>query len=292
MHDKTYIIEKATTPAMHWEQYNELVASEWDKLLSKNQAIEQKFQEFFEHHPCMLPRVYDIIGQGAHCPWPSALISQPVLPTFTRKIPDFMWIASDSTSIYAVLIEIETPSKPWATDNGQQHHLLTQAINQIKEWKVYFSDPLNSAQFRKYYEIPDNLFKTRTFLQKYVLVYGRRDNATKNNEFAKKRAFLANGDEHFMTYDRLYPNKILSNYICVKLDKEGYKAISIPPTLQLNPFQAEDWSNIRDKSKAVQKCKYVNDDRKQFLIRRWKYWDDWSKTEKKSISIFSSDDRE
>ncbi len=57
--------------------------------------------------------------------------------------------------------------------------------------------------------------------------------------------------------------------------------ISIPPTLQLNPFQAEDWSNIRDKSKAVQKCKYINDDRKQFLIRRWKYWDDWSKTEKK-----------
>lgn len=292
MHDKTYIIEKATTPAMHWEQYNELVTSEWDKLLSKNQAIEQEFQEFFERHPCMLPRVYDIIGQGSHCSWPSALISQPVLPTFTRKIPDFMWIASDSISIYAVLIEIETPSKPWATDNGQQHHLLTQAINQIKEWKVYFSDPLNSEQFKKYYQIPDKLFKTRAFLQKYILVYGRRDSATKNNEFARKRAFIANDDEHLMTYDRLLPNKMLSNYICVKLDKEGYKAISIPPTLQLNPFQAEDWSNIRNKREAVQKCKYIDDDRKQFLIRRWKYWDDWLKTERKSMSIFSSNDRE
>jgi hypothetical protein len=292
MHEKTYKIEKATTPAMHWEQYNELVTSEWNKLLSENQASEQKFHEFFERHPCMLPRVYDIFGRGSNNSWPSALISQPVLPTFTRKIPDFMWIATDSISIYAVLIEIETPSKPWATDSGQQHHLLTQAINQIIEWKVYFSDPLNSEQFRKYYQIPDNLFKTRTFLQKYVLVYGRRDSATKNNEFAKKRAFIANDDEHFMTYDRLCPNRILSNNICVKLDKKGYKAISIPPTLQLNPFQAEEWANIRDKDKAVQECKYIDKDRKQFLIRRWKYWDNWSKAEKRCMSIMSTDDRE
>ncbi len=284
----TYEIEKPNTPALKWEEYKELITSEWKKLLEDNQDDENKYQEFFERHPCMLPRVYGIFHEGAHGVWPSALISQPVLPTFTRKIPDFMWIAYDSESIYAVLIEIEAPSKPWATEKGQQHHLLTQAIDQIKDWKVYFSNPLNLAQFKEHYKIPNYLLSNHAFLQRYILIYGRRDDVTSNKAFSEKRAFLHGDDEHFMTYDRLSPNKYLSNNICVRIDQFGYKAISIPPTFELNPFEAEDWVIIRDRNKAVQNCKYINIERKNFLIRRWKYWDKWAKEGKKGIITSNS----
>ncbi|KKK68145.1 hypothetical protein LCGC14_2947010 [marine sediment metagenome] len=280
--ERTYEIVKPSSLAIKWEQYEKIILGEWSGLLSpQNQDDETIFHSFFERHPCMLPRTYDVFGGGATDAWPGALISKPVLPTFTRKIPDFMWITFDSMATYAVLIEIEAPGKPWSTNDGYQSQKLTKAIDQLKEWKVWFSEPLNQAQFHQYYRIPNRFLRDRSFLQRYILIYGRRADATKDENFARKRAHLQDQDERFMTYDRLQPNKFLSNLLTVRIDGTGYKAISIPPTLTLGPMDAEDWSIIRDKKQAVLNNTYISTERKDFLIRRWPYWDEWAKSGKR-----------
>lgn len=288
--ERTYNIVKPDFPAMKWEEYENIVRSEWSDLLSaENSGDETKFQSFFERHPCMLPRTFEVFGDGADI-WPHSLITNPVLPEFTRKIPDFMWIAYDSVAMYAVLIEIEAPGKPWATSEGRQHHKLTEAINQIKDWKSWFSDPLNQAQFQKYYRIPDKYLRGRQFLQRYILIYGRRKNAIENENFAKKRAHLQGENEKFMTYDRLHPNKLLSGLLTVKIDREGYKAVSICPTIELGPLIAEYWSIIRDKELVIKKNEYISEKRKEFLLGRSPYWDKWGRNGK--IGIIGASDFE
>ena len=80
-----------------------------------------------------------------------------------------------------------------------------------------------------------------------------------------------------MTYDRLHPNKLLSGLLTVKIDNDGYKAVSICPTIKLGPFIAEDWSIIRDKELVIQKNEYISEERKEFLLKRSPYWDKWGR---------------
>lgn len=124
--EKTYSICPGPPP-MAWSEYEALILPRWQALLDSKVSTEADFQAFLERHPCMLPGPFGLIGQSGHAPYPSAIISQPVLADFTRRVPDFMWIARDSSSIYPVLIEIETPAKPWFRQDGMQHASLTQA---------------------------------------------------------------------------------------------------------------------------------------------------------------------
>lgn len=287
--NKTYEIVTPPEAAMHWDEYERLLWNEWEKLLNSGSQNDEKiFHQFFETHPCLMPSVYGVFGRGGHGAWPTALISKPVLPSFTRKIPDFMWIVSDSSAVYAVLIEIEAPEKKWFTQKGKQSEKLTQSIDQIKEWKAWFSNPLNIEQFKSYYSIPNELLNYRSFFQRYVVIYGRREEAMQNKEFSKKRAHLQGNDEIFMSYDRLTPLKDLSNYLCVNIRADGYHAISVPPTLRFTPFHAPDWAMIQDKIEAVSNNKYLTKKRKNFLMKRWSYWDEWGRTNNKG-TISSGD---
>lgn len=54
----------------------------------------------------------------------------------TTRIPDFLWIATDSCNIYPIFVEIERPSKNWFTVSGQPTADFTQAQTQLAEWKV------------------------------------------------------------------------------------------------------------------------------------------------------------
>lgn len=139
-------------PPMSWDVYEAIVREAWISLLD-SKVKEQEYQDFLERHPCMVPGPFGLIGTSGHSPYPSAVISQPILPDFTRRVPDFMWFARDSETIYPVLIEIEAPSKPWFTKNDSQHARLTQARDQITEWKMWFRDPLNVARLRDYYAL-------------------------------------------------------------------------------------------------------------------------------------------
>jgi len=261
---------------MAWDDYAEIIDAEWQALLLNANAVEKDFQEFFERHPCCIPQMYPVFKRGAHGPYPAAIIAQPVLPGFSRKVPDFLYITRDSATVYAVLIEIEHPSKPWATVGGQSSAEFTQATNQIADWKSWFSDPLNIVQFRELYRIPSDWIHSRTFEQRYFLIYGRRSDPSLTEAFNKKRKHLERENECHMTYDRIQPQRDLSQYLCAKLDSSGYRAISIPPTLQLCPNFADYWKLIRDKEQAVLSNRYLSKIRKNFLATRWPYWDSWS----------------
>ena len=170
-----------------------------------------------------------------------------------------------------------------ATTEQRRQAFLAQNGTQQQLQPAQAGQPLNQAQFHQYYRIPNRFLRDHSFLQRYILIYGRRADATKDENFARKRAHLQDQDERFMTYDRLQPNSHLSDLLTVRIDGDGYRAISIPPTLTLGPMNAEDWSIIRDKKLAVMNTSYISDERKDFLIQRWPYWDEWAKSGRRGI---------
>lgn len=290
MLQRNFEIVKDALPPMAWSDYEKLILDEWKRLLSSDKSREEKhFQHFFEQHPCMLSGVYGLLSSPNV--FPSALISKPVLPDFTRKIPDFLWITFNSVNLYPILIEIESPRKQWFTKKGRPTAGLTQAHDQLKEWKTWFSKPRNAESFADYYRLPTKL---RGLVLKpiYVLIYGRRSEANRDTDLSKKRTHLQGENEILMTFDRLKPSQNASNLINVKFDREGYYAISIPPTIYLDPFTAKHcWRFVRQKEEAAMASPYLSKERKEFLIRRFKYWDNWANNLSGGI-CYGPEDRE
>lgn len=271
---KTYSLTTPPEAAMPWKAYEALVVTEWSQLLDSN-PNEAQLQTYLERHPCLLPWVEGEFGGGHHGAFPAAVITQPKLAGIGDRYPDFLWIVRDSLSVYAVLVEIESPRKHWFTRAGQPHNQLTQAVDQLREWRAWFSNPANLIGFMERFQVPW-AFAARSFQQRYVLIYGRRNDPSLNPRTSPKRRFQAHADEIFMSYDRLAPNANLDRYLTVRLDDSGYRAVNVPPTLQLGPFYAEFWSKIRDKDLAVASSPHLSNARRAFLIERWPYWDRWA----------------
>lgn len=269
---KTYKMDISAPPAMEWDVYEKVVKEEWHSLLSSNKTTEPDIQKFLENHPCMVPGWNGRLENK--WPFPAALICQPVLPDFNRKIPDFMWIANSNTCITPVLIEIERPDKKWFTSTGKPTEMFGQARDQLVEWRTWFSSEHNKAAFRKYYKL--GLLSLRDKIDPlYVLIYGRRENATRNDHFAEKRADMARADEVFMTFDRLFPSADCANFLSVKIREDGYYAITVPPTVKLGPGIAKFFRFVEGKGDAAERSPHLSKERKEFLIRRFRYWDDW-----------------
>jgi len=94
--------------------YNELLTDRWRALLDSSESRgEALIHAFLERHPSLLPGSHSVDGDSGHSPFPMAVISKPKLPGLSDREPDFMWIATDSGSVYPILIEIETPHKRW-----------------------------------------------------------------------------------------------------------------------------------------------------------------------------------
>jgi hypothetical protein len=64
-----------------------------------------------ERHPSLQADSRSVGCDSGHAPFPVAVIAKPKLPGLSDREPDFIWLATDSTSLYAVLIEIEAPRK-------------------------------------------------------------------------------------------------------------------------------------------------------------------------------------
>lgn len=274
--NKSYEIVTPPEPAMSWEAYSEIIQNEYASLLDRKDTPESDFQKFFEENPCFLPAAYGIFHAGAHGPYPGAVISQPRLPGLSEKIPDFLYITRDSESVYVILIEIEHPGKPWATKTGQPHSAFTQATHQITQWKQWFGRPENITLFQRDYRIPEDWVRTRYFQQKYILIYGRRNDLSLTEAVNRGRALLPRDDEIYMTFDRLRPQYDMQHCLCAKLDNDGYHAISVPGTFQLGPCRDVGVEKIRGKKEAVMKNRFISDIRKEFLVSRIPYWDAWS----------------
>lgn len=208
-----------------WGEFAERLRQQWRSLLDSN-PVESVVQDFLERYPCMLPRPYALFRGGHHGPFPAAVITQPILPSYEARRPDFLWLSADSMNYWAVSIEIERPNKPWFTKQGIPSAPLTQAIDQLRDWKRWFSEPHNIQAFLEHYEVPR--LSHHTFSCHYVLAFGRREEATRGPG-KKKRPFLQQPDETVMSLDRLDSDRELADVITVRREGGTYRAVSVQP---------------------------------------------------------------
>lgn len=214
--------------------YDSFLMERWQALLdSEDSRDESLLQAFLEQHPSLLPGSHSVDGDSGHGPFPVAVIAKPKLPGLSDREPDFMWLATDSSSLYPVLIEIETPHKAWFYgDRAEIHSDLTHALGQLAEWRAWFGRGHNRTAFLEYYEIPPEMAR-RQLAPRYVLVHGRRDSFESVPRRREKRAELARPDERLMSFDRLAPAKNSVLYSSVRKGQDGYRVVSVPPSLTL-----------------------------------------------------------
>ena len=260
---------------MEYEKYEGLISRKWKKLLSSS-TDEDKFQDFLEQHPCLIPRASGPDGRSGHTPFPAAVITKPKLPGIRSQIPDFLWIAMDSDTIYPTLVELESPTKPWFTQRGKQSAKLTDALGQIKDWRIWFSKPHNVTNFIESYRFKHILFRRR-ICPTFVLIYGRRKEVSKTEELIEKKSQLRRWDEILMTYDRLEPHYGAKNLMTVKITNQGYEAMAIPPTLKLGNELTTYHELIANKDLAARKNPYISKKRKDFLVKKFPYWDQYQR---------------
>lgn len=274
---------------MTWDDYANKVQAEWKALLDSDAGQGEKpIQRFLETHPSLVPGAQSMSGPSGHSAYPAALIRQPKLPSFDYKIPDFMWIAVDSAKIYAVMIEIEAPKKKWFNKDETPNAKFSQAKDQLTKWRVWFREPRNEEAFLDYYNLP-SWRRDRRFVPQFVLIYGRRAEFEGKPNLTKKRANEERESEYFMTFDRLKPIHDSSQYMTIERNKSGYKAVSIPATVQLGPVFSQYRSLISGKEYCVDSSHYMTNERKGFLTRRLAYWDEYGRN---PGGLMNSGDRE
>ena len=154
----TYEFVEDGPKALSWDAYARIVQREWRELLDRDGTGESDFHEFLERHPCIIPGCDAFTGAGGWDnpagPVNGFVISEPLLPGISNRYPDFMWAPTDSQTQWVVLIEIEDPKKLWFTENGQQRAELTQALDQIAQWRAHLKKPENLLLFLRLYGIP------------------------------------------------------------------------------------------------------------------------------------------
>jgi hypothetical protein len=193
-----------------------------------------------------------------------AVISKPKLPGLSDREPDFMWIATDSGSVYPILIEIETPHKPWFYgERAEIHSDFTHAQGQLAEWRAWFNRGHNRSAFFDYYEVP-SMIAQRSLEPRYVLIYGRRANFNGDRRRLEKRAELARDDERLMSFDRLTPAKMSRMYSCVRKIQQGYRALAVPPCLTIIN-DGEDYQPVAGWGEALDACPDMASSRREYL---------------------------
>ena len=261
-------------PPMPEAEYFETAMAKYHEVL-ESAAEEKPLQTFFEEHPPLLPFAFpDYTGHGAYL---QALVSQPELAGLGARQPDFLWITRNSGEIRPVLIEIEKPTKRWATTgkNPQPTAELTQALNQLRQWRQWMNSPANVTIFLERYGVPQN-WRQRQFLPLYVLIYGRKDENPE--EIARLRTEHERPDQRLITYDHIRPESRQTHYISVKNDGVGtFRALHMPATAKLEPGEPEPWPKIRERVEMVERNTWISEHRKRYLIEdRIPSWDDWA----------------
>ncbi|WP_437726952.1 Shedu anti-phage system protein SduA domain-containing protein [Sorangium sp. So ce861] len=274
-------------PPMPWDDYREQAAAAWlDFLRSADPTNERAFHAFFETYPVLLPGAYGAVRRwqfgvtgSEHGPLPGGVISEPELPGCRPKRPDFLLFEQDSASVYAVLIEIEAPSKSWCNSDGTPNARFTQAHDQLRDWDAWFSEPANVIAFQNLYGVSSDILRGRRLIPHYVLIYGRRAEATKFDAFAKKRIAMARPDEFLMTYDRLVAGT--GNALTLRLDRSGpdtaFRVVSIPPTFAIERDNAVRFSRMIGREDAIRSCALISEERRAFLLERIQVADSYAR---------------
>lgn len=106
------------------------------------------------------------------------------------------------------------------------------ASGQLAEWRAWFGRGHNRTAFLEYYDIPPML-AWRQLAPRYLLIHGRRENFESVPRRREKRAELARPDERLMSFDRLTPAKNSVLFSTARKGQDGYRVISVPPSLTL-----------------------------------------------------------
>jgi hypothetical protein len=268
-------------PAVDWETYSEWASAEWKRLLEHTKD-EKPVQQFLEQHPSFLPGSVDNVGPGGHHgAWWDAVVSQPhLLGLGPKRQPDFMWIRRDTEATRPILIEIERPTKTWFTQSLQPTAHLTQALDQLNEWRDWFSRDDNVAIFRNLY-VPAR-FRHRIVNPQYVLVYGRssefrRGGGHQAYERARRKRDLIglSPDLHLYTFDMLHPRYEAQDCGTLRIRSEGFEAVGIPPTFHTGSLLVQEGSlldAVDSIETAVAVTPLISEERRQYILNRWNYW--------------------
>src|SRR4051794_5521348 len=108
MFETTYRIEAGAPPPLSWDEYKALVMTSWNALLVREPpATEREVQLFLQDHPCLVPGAFGLTGlRNGHYPYACSVIAQAPLPSYNRRVPDFIWLSKNSEVDEPVLIEI------------------------------------------------------------------------------------------------------------------------------------------------------------------------------------------
>lgn len=260
-------IEVADTLAPNpWgnEPYARLLSAQWKNLIDSNESRQERvLQSFLERHPSLLPGSHTLDCSSGRWPFPFAVISQPKLPGLSMRQPDFLWIASNSTTVYPVLIEIETPHKRWFRAKGNEFHSdFSHALGQLIELAAWFTTGNNAASFKDYYEFPEYL-RELVMVPRFVLIHGRRSEYEGNPVRKAKIAMTARHDQRLMSFDRLTPELKATCVGCVRKLERGYKAVCVPPTFSISTGDLH--KSVPNWLEAIEQCEDMPEHRKEML---------------------------
>lgn len=285
---KTYqMVPEAPPPPMDGDTYKATVEQEWAQLLATDPS-EKAVQLFLEQHPVLVPGAFGVLGlSSGHAPFPGALISQPKLYGFQGRVPDFLWIAKNSTHLHPIFIEIERPGKKVFKANEEPTWQFTQARHQLAQWRQWIKVPNNQEAFFRAYKL--DRFRDLAFEPHYVLIYGRRKEFADNANLLKMMGSLMAPDETLMSYDRLSYEPKSAQLLSARHTTRGYQVRHIPPTYWLGPGMFYYETRLLGRSAAVDRNHLISAPRKAFLKSRIPYWEAW---EKLPSGITSYADRE
>ena len=261
-----------------WNSYEQWVLPRWRELLDSDPP-ELAVQKFLEAHPVLLPGGLGDIGPGGHHgPELEGVFREPPLEGLARnRRPDFMWITRSTALITPICIEIEKPGRRWFNSAGRPTAELTRALDQLTDWKVWFSESENNSIFRKTYL--RGHYEDRHLLPQYVLIYGRNAEFEvsgpheRPDRLRKKRDFMRREGEHFITFDSLRPKKDFSDFATLSMTMNGPALYAIPPSFTTGPPTAEIAGQIRRNPRsAIDKTEMWDDARKAHVLERWLYW--------------------
>jgi hypothetical protein len=271
----TYELARDSPPPVAWDDYERQALSDWRTLLASPEAADEAaLHRFLEQNPAFVPGAFSFPTSG-HGPAHSGVFSKPPLQGIGNRIPDFMWLATATDSIFPVLVEIESATKRWFTAAGQPRAEFTQARNQLVAWKQWLSNPVNQLTFCEQYGVQGGLHRLE-FHPQFVLVYGRRAEFEGQPALRGARAHQQGDDEFHITFDRLAPDANARDFLTVRLTNVGVEAITFPPTVRLGPGIAPSWLRVRNRTEVALAEERMTQERRRFIALRLPYWDHWA----------------
>jgi len=185
-----------------------------------------------------------------------------------------MWLTKNSEDIIPVLIELEAPGKPWFNKDGKRSAKLTEAQDQLAEWRQQLDNPANRQLLGEMYSFPRRWTYDYNFVPRLLLIYGRREEFRLRPWLSQKRRAIRDPATEAMTFDRIKPLVGSRDAFSVRMENTTQIVIAVPPTFRLGPALAESVAAVHGWEAAIAGNEVLSAARKDFLLTRLQYWRD------------------